>query len=150
MEKSTMKKYVAVALICVLIVATYQVGVTVGESSNETGSISDPLITESYLAKRISGIAGGSTSSNTTTANYKEVVVKSGKKITLDKGTEVVVYSGSGSVTAGTLVNLSSGTLFQSSNSLVKYNVLLATTASTKITTNSDTTVFIRGTYSVE
>lgn len=140
-----MKKGIVITAIVVLCVVIFHVGVTVGAGNGEPGSASDPLITQSYLEKRLEEL-GGSTS---TTSGLIEVSVKSGEQIVFEKGSELIVYSGSGVVATGTFVNLSSGSTFTSGTNLVKYNVLLGTNKSTSIKATSDMTVYIRGKYSM-
>lgn len=145
---TSMKKGIAAVIIAVLCIVTFHIGKSVGASSSEPGSVGDPLITESYLEKRLSEAVGGSSSSNSTEANYQEVTIKSGKTLTLEKGSEVVLYSGNADISNGRFVNLSAGTVFKSGNSAVKYNTLLAVSSNSSLKATSDITVFVRGSYS--
>lgn len=141
------KRSMAVALILATCISTFYMGTKVGASNNEPGSAGDPLITESYLEKRLEEVGG---SSGSTTSSYKKVTVESGKVITLTEGSTMVVYSGSGSITSGgEFINLATSELFVSGNSTVKYACMLAIKSTAGIKATGSMVVYVAGSYKI-
>lgn len=141
------KKSIAIALILATCISTFYMGTKVGASNNEPGSVGDPLITESYLEKRLEEVNGSSTS---TSSSYKKVTVESGKVITLTEGSTTVVYSGSGTITSGgELINLATSELFVSGNSTVKYASMLAVKNNVGIKATGSMVVYVSGSYKI-
>ncbi len=122
----------------------FQAGLKAGAASSQPGSSGDPLITKSYLDQRLSELGAEKNS-------YGKVTVAKGKTITAFAGTEMIVYSGNGTVigTAG-LLNLSSGQVFQKETSIVLYNLYFSPASSSGITAKSELIVFVRGDYQIK
>lgn len=145
----------AVPVFCLLLIAlaVFRAGVSVGASGNEPGSAGDPLVTQSYLEKRLKETAGqkGNTNSGTeSNTSYKKVTVSSGKTITGSAGAEFVIYSGSGSIIgASGLINLTTGEKFSSGKTAVKYCVYLISEENCGIRMTSNSVVFVKGSYKI-
>jgi hypothetical protein len=125
-------------LVCIL---TFRAGVAVGAADSEAGSISDPLVSKSYLDSRLNSLSGVMT----------KVTVPQNSTLTASEGAMVLVYSGNGSVSgsgAG-LVNVTAGEMTQSGLSVAKYNTYLFPDEATGITATSNMVVFVTGTYSI-
>lgn len=154
------KRRGAILTIAIIVsIIVFQVGVQVGASSKEPGSVGDPLITESYLEKRLSEITGKKTMSSATTTSgttstgqqgFEKVAVDSGKTITLQVGTEIIIYTGTGTISNNECMNLSTGELFKKGNTIVKYNIFMATKERTQIKTSGEVTAFVLGEYTIK
>ncbi len=145
---------ILVVIAIIIAVGTFFAGYTVGAGTNEPGSIGDPLITKSYLEKRLTemtGISsGGGTAANGQSAGYISVTVAAGKNISLKAGAEMVLYRGNATFGSGSqLINLASSNLFEGGNSVVIYNSFLAVKDST-LQANGECVVFIRGSYTIK
>lgn len=119
----------------------YRAGMVKGASAGLPGSVSDPLITKSYLEQQLAKLGGGS-------ASFFQISLSKGERLLLDCGSEVVLYSGSASVdgTEG-LINLTTGELFRNGNSLVRYNLYLSPADSSGLTAAGNVVVFVQGGY---
>lgn len=121
----------------------FHAGVARGASSAVPGSVSDPLITKSYLDSRLSEIGAG----NGTAASFRQVLLSKGEAIVAQAGCEVMLYSGNAEISEGSLVNMTSGELFKNGNSVLRYHLHLAAEKGTKITAAGNVTLFVRGEY---
>jgi len=139
MKKS---KYILYILAVILVAVAFRAGMSVGAASSpKPGSVSDPLITQSYLEQRLSEISKSS---------YNKVLLTKGKKITLDMGCEVIVYSGSGNIAGEKgLLNLTSGRSFGSGDSITLYSVFFSPDQSSGIVASSDCILYVRGGYNI-
>ena len=138
------KKFGLVVSLLLLIFIVFKVGVEVGAASSEPGSAGDPLITKSYLDKRLEDIAGGGS------GGYKKVTVQKDKTFTASEGTEFILYSGNATVKGQEgLINISSGELFKSGNSLVKYNIFLSPDTDCGLKATTTVTLFVKGNYNI-
>ena len=120
----------------------YRAGLAKGASSGVAGSVSDPLITKSYLEEQLSKISGGS-------GSFSRVILSKGDQLTINTGGQIVIYSGSAEVT-GTdgLLNLTTGELFGSGNSAIRYHLYLSPSDASGIKASNSVTVFVWGGYS--
>ena len=132
----------AVFLIIFAAVGTifYRAGLAKGASGGVAGSVSDPLITKSYLEEQLSKISTGS---------FSKIVLSKGDQLTVNTGGQIVIYSGSAEVT-GTdgLLNLTTGELFRSGNSAIRYHLYLSPADTSGIKASNSVTVFVWGGYS--
>lgn len=120
----------------------YKAGRADGAGGGVPGSAGDPLITRSYLEERLSQ-AGG------TSPRFFKVVLSRGEELSLDSGSELMLYSGSAAVTgAAGLVSLTTGELFKRGNSVVRYHLYLAPEDGCGVYADSAVTVYVRGDYS--
>lgn len=139
-----MKKARVFLLITFILTGTllFKAGMMVGaSSSSRPGSSGDPLITQSYLEERLSEVSGSS---------YKKVLLSKGKKISFDTGSEAIMYSGSATVTGSKgLINLTSGQMFKSGNSLSLYNVYFSPDSTSGISSSSECILYVKGGYKI-
>ncbi len=165
------KKKAFTAILCAaIVVGVFSGGIAFGASGSTPGSSSDPLVTKSYVDAKIKEISGttaagsekpiteyasqsdgdsNTASSATKSVGFIKVTFNSGAKLYLSAGSEVVVYRGSCNV-IGTngLIDTSTGTLFESGNTAVKYHCFLSPDNSSGLEFTGKTTVFILGGYS--
>lgn len=109
-------------------------GVSVGAATGEPGSISDPLITESYLKQQLATLQTG----------YACVSLARGKQLELAQGTTVILYTGNATA-AGTLLDLTAGTLVTAGSSINRYHVYLAPADGSGFTAAGACVVFLCG-----
>lgn len=105
--------FVALGIIATAI--SFGVGTKVGAATGEPGSMTDPLITESYLEQRLSQFTGGS---------YSLVSLEKGGSHTLPAGERIVLYSGEATA-KGNLIDLTDGAILKSGNSVQRYHEYL-------------------------
>lgn len=138
------KKIGIVISFIAIIFIVFKVGLEVGAATTEPGSAGDPLITKSYLDKRLEELSGVGS------GGYKKVTVKKNEALTVSEGTELILYSGSATVKGQDgLINLSSGELFKSGNTMVKYNIFLSPDSDSGIKANTTAILFIKGNYNI-
>lgn len=138
------KKIGIVISFIAIIFIVFKVGLEVGAATTEPGSAGDPLITKSYLDKRLEELSGGGS------GGYKKVTIKKNEALTASEGTEIILYSGSATVKGQDgLINLSSGELFKSGNTMVKYNIFLSPDFDCGIKANTTAILFIKGNYNI-
>ena len=139
-----MKKLIWSATIIIGAMCIFRLGMVAGAASSEPGSSGDPLITKSYLEARIKDVNQGSLGA------YEKVTVNKGKTVTVSTGGELLLYSGSGKVTGKSgLLNLSTGQIFKSGNTAVKYNPYLVVEKG-GMKALSSSVVYIKGAYSIK
>ena len=147
-----MKKKWRIALICVLCAACLA-GIGVWAAGNY-GSEDDPLVAMSYLedvlqpkiessvdakiSEATKGISGGS-------ASFAVVNLGAGQSVTLSEGAEVVLRSGACAVT-GTMADVTGGT---DTGAELTMNHLCLASGTVTLTAGADSTLLIRGGYTV-
>lgn len=137
--KTSILLVLALALVGIL---CYRAGRADGAGSGVPGSVSDPLITKSYLEERLSQVGGGRA------AYFSKVTLARGEQLTLYAGSELMLYAGSAAVVgADGLVNLTTGELFKRGNSVVRYHLYLAPEDGCGISADGSVTVYVRGDY---
>jgi len=138
------KKIGIIISFIVILFIVFKVGIEVGAATSEPGSAGDPLITKSYLDKRLGE------SSGTGSGSYKKVTVRKDETLTADEGSELILYSGNAAVKGQDgLINLSSGELFKSGNTMVKYNIFLSPDSNCGIKATTTVTLYIKGNYKI-
>lgn len=139
--------------VLLLTFGVFKAGMAVGAATNEPGSAGDPLVTQSYLEKRIKENTGKSESVDSAAnagTSYKKVTVDSGKTIMGSAGTEFIIYSGSGTITGTSgVINLTSGEKFSSGNTAVKYSIYLVPDNNCGIRVTSKSVIFAKGNYKI-
>lgn len=132
--------YFAIGILAVCFI-TFRAGMYVGAADQEAGSISDPLVTKSYLDSRLAQASGTMT----------KVTLQKGAVLNASEGAMMIVYSGNGTVSGSGngLINVTTGELTVAGISLAKYNTYLFSDVATTVTASSTMTVFVTGTYSV-
>lgn len=141
-----MKKKVVLLVLLVLAGAgLFRGGMAYGASSTGAGSVSDPLISQSYLEKRLSEVTGSSGSM------FTAVMLSKGQTAVLSEGTQAVIYYGTATVSGNEgLIDTTAGTLLSSGKVPDKYHMLLSPGSNSGIKATSSVTIYIKGTYSVE
>lgn len=138
------KKLIWSAGIIIAAMCIFKLGMVAGAAGSEPGTSGDPLITKSYLDSRIKEVNQGASGA------YDKVVIKKGRTVTVSTGGELLLYSGSGKVTGKSgLLNLSTGQIFKSGNTAVKYNSYMAIEKG-GVKVLSDSVLYIKGTYSIK
>ena len=136
------------AVLLAVAAAVFFAGKEVGASTTGPGSQSDPLVTLSYLEKRLK--EGGTTGNSYDGASFTEVSFSAGEKLMLDDGAEAVVIRGNGSVIGQGLVNLTTGELFKEGTSVVLYSDFLAAGTKCGIKASGTMKVYVKGGYSID
>jgi hypothetical protein len=143
-----MRKKILFTVICavcvIMIAASYRLGYALGADDGTAGSASDPLVTKSYLDKRLSdaGLSGGT---------YENVTVSKGKTLYADSGDTMIMASGSGIVVGnGGLINTTTGELFKKNNSAVRYNMYISPGDGCGIRAQSEMVIYICGSYEIK
>ena len=125
------------AVLLAVAAAVFFAGREVGAASSQPGSQSDPLVTLSYLEKRLK--EGGTASGTAAAATFEAVSLASGEKLTLADGAEAVV---------GGLVSLTGGEMFESGTSVVLYTDYLAAGTGCGIKASGSMRIYVKGSYS--
>lgn len=133
------------AVLLAVAAAVFFAGREVGAASSQPGSQSDPLVTLSYLEKRLK--EGGTASGAAAAATFEAVSLASGEKLTLADGAEAVVVRGNGTVFGG-LVSLTGGEMFESGTSVVLYTDYLAAGTGCGIKASGSMRIYVKGSYS--
>lgn len=121
-----------IALTIVFSAIAFGVGTRVGAANGEPGSMSDPLITESYLDLKLKEAGSG---------EYFFTNVESGKDFLLSAGGRLVLYSGEASA-KGSLIDITDGVLLKSGGTIVKYHEYLVPVDDSGIKMNSSGFLF--------
>ena len=133
--------FVCIAVILALAGAFF-LGTKAGASNGAPGSVSDPLITKSYLEERLAGGSEGSSFS----AGYKKVSVKKGAILSCNYGAVIVLYKGSAKVSdSGSLINVTAGTVFNKGDTIAKYESYLIPESGCGVKAESDSIIFLLG-----
>lgn len=152
-----MKKIKLFAVIAILTTVVFGMGVMVGanNSSQEPGSVGDPLVTKSYLEKMLKENGGGNTTAPTVASGdgvFKRELLSAGKTLTAAAGAEVMLYSGAANVVtkykAG-VINLSTNKVAANKAKVVQYHTyLIAGRSSIKTTQRSY--IYVKGNYTIK
>lgn len=142
-ERFLNKKFIILAICGVIIFA---VGIVVGaQTTNEVGSVNDPLITKSYLDMRLGENGDGGSGSS-----YKKVTLSKGKILVGHEGTEIMLYQGNASAysSAKGIVNVTVGEMSANSTTLGKYCIYVTPDSDSGVKAESDLVLFVKGSYS--
>ncbi|MCR5215740.1 MAG: hypothetical protein K6C69_02270 [Lachnospiraceae bacterium] len=133
---------VMIAVVAIIAGGAFAGGVRVGAADQTPGGVSDPLVSKSYLDKRLGELSGVMT----------RVDFSKGSTLQLLSGSTVVIYSGNASVSGSGVgcMDLTLGELTPVGNSLAKYHSYVIAEESTTITASSDVIIFVTGTYSLK
>lgn len=177
------------------VILSFGIGAYVGAATNnaEPGSVSDPIITKSYLEERLSAYSTTTNNSNLDSIeskiaslqsqieelksgneelkkklaeknslsvpnapaiqnNFKKVVIKSGQKLVMKYGTEMVFYSGKGVFKTSNnkyILDLTERNHVATETEPLLYHIYLIRSGC-NLEVTKDTVVYIRGTYSVK
>lgn len=109
-------------------------GMTVGAATNEPGSAGDPLITRSYLEQQLEQMGSG----------YECITVKKGETVSLAQGSQVILYSGTASIT-GNLIDVTAGSLSSAGKKAEKYHSYLVPADGSGFTAEATCVIFLSG-----
>jgi hypothetical protein len=142
------KKILGLLLVGVLATAMFRFGMVAGATSNEPGSTKDPLITQSYLEKRLDELGN---ESNSTQSGYKKVSVTKGKQLIVEEGCEFVIYSGEASVFGDKgIIDLSNGVLAKMNSKSVRYANYLSPANESGVKATVSCVIYVKGGYSIQ
>lgn len=143
-------------------------------ASSNAGGSEDPVVTKSYVDKKLAEISGGSSSAELSeyqlefiieevkrelgqgnaTGSYVPVQVFAGQTLIGQEGTEVILRSGSASVyTEGVdgIVNVTSGQDIKNGNGVEKNNLLIIPRSDGRgVTCTLDSWFMVKGGYSIK
>ncbi|MCR5431071.1 MAG: hypothetical protein K6E95_00790 [Lachnospiraceae bacterium] len=136
------------AILLGIAVVAFFAGKRVGAATAQPGSQSDPLVTLSYLEKRLKD--GGISQGNGESASFEAVTLVKGSKLTLSNGSEAVVIEGNGTVFGGDLINLTGGEAFKEGTNVVLYSDYLAAGSGRGIKALGKMKIYVKGVYSLE
>lgn len=156
-----MKKRLLIFMIATLsAIALFGGGYAFGAGSAQPGSQGDPLVTLSYLESRLADIAGnaatntgnaGTASGNVNSAGFTRIDLTKGQSLILSDGSEMVVYSGNGTVLGTTgMMSLTGAEMFPAGTSVVLYTQFLGIGGNSGVKAGGNMTIYIRGGYKVE
>ena len=146
MRKKRLKRFLGLSVLTLVLAvcgaAIYGAGMAKGASGAVPGSVGDPLVTRSYLEDQLAEVSGGSG------GTFSRITLSKGDRLAVNSGGELIVYSGNAEV-SGTdgLVNLTTGELFRSGNSAIKYHLYLSPSDASGILASGNVTVFVKGGY---
>lgn len=139
-------KIVMVILIAALGVGVFRVGMIAGAASSTPGSVGDPLITQSYLEKRLKEVSTDKTAEQ----GFVKVTIVKGKSFYALEGTEFMLYSGNAKVIGSSgIVNLTSGELFKTDNTAVMYSLYLSPADKNGVKASSNIVLYVKGKYKI-
>ncbi len=147
------KRIIGILAIGVIIFTTFRVGMVAGATNSTPGTTSDPLITQSYLEKRLSEINIGSQSgdSKTVEAAYKKISVTKGKKLIVEEGSEFAIYSGDALILGDKgVMNLSAGEILLKGDQTSTYQNYLSLSASSGIKATDNCIIYVKGSYTIK
>lgn len=133
-------------------VVLFGAGAAYGAGSAEPGTQGDPLVTLSYLEKRLSE-TGNFTDARTQTASegFSRVELAKGQSLILSDGAEFVVYSGNGTVLGTTgLISLTGGEKFNTGTSTVLYTLYLGIGGTSGVKASGSMVLYVTGGYRIE
>lgn len=144
--KNGKKKMLGILMVGAIAAIMFRFGMVAGATNTAPGSVGDPLITQSYLEKRL-----GELVKDSTPTSYRKVSVTKGKQLILSEGSEFVIYSGQASVDASKgMINLSSGELVENDGTLKLYSNYLAPANSSGVTATKSCIIYVKGNYSIK
>ncbi len=135
-----------IIIVTVFGVMVFALGIMVGaQTTEEAGSVNDPLISKSYLDMRLSELdgSGGGTS-------YEKVTLTKGQVLVGVEGCEFIIYKGNAAAysTLDGIINVTVGEMVENGITLGKYCVYVCPDSESGLKATSDLTIFIKGKYS--
>ena len=124
-----------VLLMCVV----FLTGHYAGAASKTPGSTGDPLITLSYLERRLAQTVG----------NVEKIQLEKGQKLMGKQGTGIIVLRGSVTAAGNDLVDLTAGSLTEKETSLFLYHNYIVAEDNSGCEALSSCTVLVFGQYNV-
>ncbi len=127
--------------VCVLLVGTgFVSGRYAGAAPGTPGSEGDPLVTLSYLEKRLQG----------NSAVSAKVKLEKGQRLTGTPGTTLILLGGSVTAAGNGLIDVTEGCMAKEETSLFPYHSYVVTEEGAGCEALSGCTVFVSGEYKVK
>ena len=146
-----MKKKIGIGIVvmCLAIGLSFWIGLQVGASSAEPGSVGDPLITKSYLDARLADLGMGS--GVVASSGYTRVTLSRNEILIGEAGTEMVLFSGSANSYSKSdgIVNLTVGELAQDGITLGIYSNYMCPDGRSGMKATSSAVVYVKGAYRI-
>ncbi len=141
------QKIIGIMVIGILATIIFRFGMVAGAATNEPGTTGDPLITKSYLDKRL----GELNISSNSEASYKKISVTKGKQLLVKEGSEFVIYSGEATVFGEKgVINLTSGGLIKSGGKVESYENYLSLSDASGIKASASCIIYVKGDYTIK
>lgn len=134
------KKWLLAGLVIVLITTAFATGHYAGAASKTPGGVSDPLVSLSYLEKRLAAQNG----------SMEKVKLEKGECLTGSEGTGIVLMGGSVTAAGGNLLDVTQGSLTKENTSMFLYHNYIVTEDGAGCEALSSCTVFVSGEYTVK
>jgi len=144
-DKRKLKIIAAAAVTLCVICIVFYAGTRVGAAASQPGSQGDPLVTLSYLEKRLTDSSGNSGAGSG--AAFEKVTLSAGETLVLEDGGELVLTSGNATVYGEGLVSLTGGEFFESGISAVLYTDYLSVSDKSGITVKGKAVAYVKGSY---
>lgn len=135
MDKKKRRKLWLVGSLVLAGTLLFYSGIQVGAATNEPGSAGDPIITRSYLEQQLERLETG---------GYRCITLKKGETLSCIQGTQVILYTGSASVT-GSLIDVTTGTLTAEGGKAEKYHSYLVPADGSGFTAQTTCVIFLSG-----
>ena len=141
-------KIIGLFIIGIIAFATFKVGMVAGAASATPGTTQDPLITQSYLEKRLSEIG---TQGQSKTVSYKKVSVAKDSELIVEEGSEFVLYTGEGVIKGEKgLMNLCAGSIESKGDTTELYQNYLALSSESGIKATQSCIIYVKGSYTIK
>lgn len=151
------KRIIGILSAAVIIIVSFRTGMVFGSSGNEAGTTSDPLITKSYLEKRLKEISGDAYSDPVVQTGsgeqlaYRKVSVTKGKYLLVAEGGEFIIYSGSGVILGDRgAMDLLEGEVNKTGSSTLPYHNYLSLSQNSGVKAVSSCIIYVRGDYTIK
>lgn len=142
---SRIRKILTVMILMIAVLAvTFRAGVAIGAQNGVPGSVSDPLITKSYLDARLAQLEKGN-AGNIVSQGMTKLTLSKGDIVSGGEGTMFVLISGSASASGSSMVNITGGEGLSDGMTISKYNTYLSTDSTGAIRAESSAVVFVSG-----
>ena len=145
------KKIIAAIVAVAALLAAFKAGTVFGAGSASPGSQGDPLVTLSYLNSRLEGISGDTGGTSASDGGFSRVSLAKGQSLILGDGSELVVYSGNGTVLGTTgMLSLTDSQMFAAGTSAVLYAHFLGIGSASGVKASGNMTIYVKGGYRIE
>ncbi len=151
--KNTIKKAAAALMLAALCIVMFKAGEVSASQTGTPGSVNDPLITKSYLDKRLEEFDAGNTTtadSGKSSAGMEKLQLSKSVYVSAKEGTMIVLMEGSAYASGDGLINITKGEALSDGMTVSKYNTFLVTKDNTGIKADSSAIVYIAGEYTLK
>ena len=150
--KNTIKKAAAALMLAALCIVMFKAGEVSASQTGTPGSVNDPLITKSYLDKRLEEFDAGNTATadSKSSAGMEKLQLSKSVYVSAKEGTMIVLMEGSAYASGDGLINITKGEALSDGMTVSKYNTFLVTKDNTGIKADSSAVVYIAGEYTLK